>query len=65
MFPNSFSAKRFAACSVFLKTNDVVWYIGTALDPVAGSGTSCPACSANVLNLFLGIISTSFFCLVL
>lgn len=50
MFPNSRSAKRFAACSVLLKTYEVVWYMGTALAPVVGSDVSCPACSASVFN---------------
>src|ERR1035441_11124178 len=49
MFPNSLRANRFAAWSESLKTNEVVWYIGTALAPVVGSGT-WPACSASVLR---------------
>ena len=53
MFPVSFRANRFAACSVFLKTYDVVWYMGTARAPVAGSGVSCPACSAMVSSFCL------------
>src|SRR3990170_4204263 len=56
MFPNSLRAKRFAACSVLLKTYDVVLYIGTALAPVAGSEVSCPACRAKVSNFLFVIL---------
>src|ERR1700760_1913427 len=47
MLPNSLSANRFAACSVLLNWYDVVWWIGTAREPVTGSGT-WPPCRASV-----------------
>ena len=57
MFPNSFRAKRLAACSVLLKTYEEVWYIGTALEPVVGSGTSWPTWMAKVSSFRFVILS--------
>ena len=57
MFPGLLRAKRVAAWSVLWKTYDAVWYMGTALAPVAGSGFSCPAWTAIVSSFLLIVIS--------
>src|ERR1019366_6210182 len=49
MFPYCFSSKRWAACRVSWKTYEVVWWMGTAREPVSASGT-WPACSIRVSN---------------
>ena len=53
IFPESSNPNLAAACALFLNTYDVVWYIGTALESVAGSGFSCPTCNCKVSNLTL------------
>ncbi len=53
MFPSSFSSNLAEALAQSLNTYDVVWYIGTALASVAGSGDSCPTCSCIVSNRYL------------
>ena len=64
MFPSSFRANRLAACSVLLKTYDEVWYIGTALEPVVGSGFSCPTWMAKVSSFLFGHFLIAPFCFV-